>query len=99
MRSKNILFCAFACFPNAGSEPQIGWSWVTSLAERGHTVWILTRQINKECIESSLAGTALTPANFIYVETPFGDLLRNLSGGLYYAMWQVCALLRAKQLL
>lgn len=99
MRPKNILFSAFACFPNAGSEPQIGWSWVTSLAELGHSVWILTRQINKERIESSLAGTALTPANFIYIETPFAKLLRSLPGGVYYAVWQVCALLRAKRLL
>jgi glycosyltransferase involved in cell wall biosynthesis len=99
MRSKNILFCAFACFPNAGSEPQTGWSWVTSLAERGHTVWVLTRRINKERIESSLAGTALTPANFLYVESPFGGLLRSLSIRVYYVVWQVCALFQAKRLL
>lgn len=99
MRNKNILFSAFACFPNAGSEPQIGWSWVTSLAERGHSVWVLTRRINKERIESSLAGTALTPANFIYVESPLGGFLRNLSIGVYYAIWQVCALFHARRLL
>lgn len=99
MRNKNILFSAFACFPNAGSEPQIGWSWVTSLAERGHTVRVLTRRINKERIESSLAGTALTPANFIYVESPFGSFLRNLSLGVYYAVWQVCAVFQARRLL
>lgn len=99
MRSKHILFSAFACFPNAGSEPQIGWSWVTSLAERGHKVWVLTRLINKERIENSLAGTALTPANFIYVESPFGGFLRGLSIGVYYAIWQVCALVQARRLL
>jgi glycosyltransferase involved in cell wall biosynthesis len=99
MKSKNILFCAFSCFPHAGSEPQTGWSWVTSLAERGHNVWILTRRINKERIESALAGTALTPANFLYVETPFGALLRSLSNHAYYVVWQVFALLEAKRLL
>ena len=33
---------AYACWPEHGSEPAIGWGWATSLADIGHDVTVLT---------------------------------------------------------
>jgi glycosyltransferase involved in cell wall biosynthesis len=37
-----ILLSAYACDPDAGSEPGIGWGWAWHLASAGHDVWVLT---------------------------------------------------------
>lgn len=37
-----ILLSAYACDPDAGTEPGNGWNWAWHLAEAGHEVWVLT---------------------------------------------------------
>lgn len=34
-----ILLSAYACEPNKGSEPGVGWSWATEYAKQ-HQVWV-----------------------------------------------------------
>ncbi len=41
--SKNILISAYACEPNVGSEPGVGWNWVMDLAETHDEVHVVTR--------------------------------------------------------
>jgi glycosyltransferase involved in cell wall biosynthesis len=43
-----ILLSAFACDPEAGSEPGNGWNWAWHLAEAGHDVWVLTGGLGQE---------------------------------------------------
>jgi glycosyltransferase involved in cell wall biosynthesis len=43
-----ILLSAFACDPDAGSEPGNGWNWAIHLAEAGHDVWVLTGGAGKD---------------------------------------------------
>ena len=31
-----VLLSAFACEPNLGSEPEVGWKWAVHLAALGH---------------------------------------------------------------
>jgi len=38
---KKILVSAYACLPDAGSEPGMGWNWVSRLAQY-HDIWLLT---------------------------------------------------------
>ena len=47
-----ILLSAYACQPNKGSEPGIGWNWATELVKLGHDVWVLTRSDNKPVIDN-----------------------------------------------
>lgn len=69
----NILLSAYACEPNKGSEPGIGWNWAIEIAKRGHVVTVLTRGNNKSVITKE---TDL-PQNlsFIYYDLPDSLLL------------------------
>ena len=50
-----ILMSAYACEPNKGSEPGIGWQWAMETARLGHEVWVLTRANNRSAIEEKMA--------------------------------------------
>ncbi|MFC5412574.1 glycosyltransferase [Larkinella bovis] len=89
----NILVSAYACEPNKGSEPGIGWNWIVQIAERGHLVWVLTRRNNKENIEKY--GIQLgSNVNFIYYDLPKPvlHLKKFLGVHLYYILWQLFVL-------
>ena len=49
----NILISAYACEPNKGSEPGVGWNWAVAAAKH-HKVWVLTRDNNQPTISSYL---------------------------------------------
>ena len=49
-----ILLSAYACEPNKGSEPEVGWKWATTLPRLGHEVYVVTRSNNKENIQNYL---------------------------------------------
>lgn len=92
-----ILVSAYACEPNKGSEPGVGWSWVTELS-KSHDVWVLTRDNNKDTIDEYLN---LHPEycsdrlHFVYVglskKLTFWKKGRR-GMRLFYMMWQKKAL-------
>jgi glycosyltransferase involved in cell wall biosynthesis len=43
MSRKKILISAYACLPDAGSEPGMGWNWISRLV-RYHDIWLLTEE-------------------------------------------------------
>lgn len=91
-RRMRALICAYACEPERGSEPGVGWNLSSELSKHAD-VCVLTRSNNRPKIERALAALAPTVArpSFIY-----HDLPRSLSwwkrGGLgvqlYYPLWQ-----------
>jgi len=48
---RKILLSAYACEPNRGSEPGVGWKWAITLANSGNEVHVLTRTNNRQVIE------------------------------------------------
>lgn len=42
-RRLRVLVSAYACHPDMGSEPGMGWNWVVHLA-RHHDLWVLTEE-------------------------------------------------------
>jgi glycosyltransferase involved in cell wall biosynthesis len=100
-RRMRILAFAYACAPQEGSEPGVGWTWSRMLAKLGDT-WVITRANNKEAIEAALedlpnAGNL----NFAYVDLPAWARFwkRGLKGlRPYYLLWQLQALLTARRL-
>ncbi len=92
----NVLLSAYACVPNAGSEPGNGWNWATHLAQRGMQVTVLTRSDNRTQIESYVASHAQTNFSFAYVNVP-GSLGRPTTG-LHYALWHWLAVDVARKL-
>ena len=45
-----ILYSAFECSPNIGSDAYVGWSWAKEMSKR-HDVHVLTNSLNKQSIE------------------------------------------------
>src|SRR5689334_23093466 len=83
-----ILLSAYACEPDRGSEPGVGWGWATELARVGHEVTVLTRAANRATIECKPAPENL---RFLYFDLPsWAQHMRQLPGGkaLYYVLWQ-----------
>lgn len=86
-----VLLIAYACEPNKGSEPGVGWNWATSLSRHCH-VTILTRLNNKEAVEKELERCRIENLNFIYYDIPFFVELKRwhiISITIYYILWLI----------
>ena len=86
-----VLLSAYACEPNRGSEPGVGWNWALQM-QRYHDVWVLTRQNNRGSIER--AGGAGTGIHWVYMDLPkwLRFWKQNERGvQLYYFLWQIAA--------
>ena len=97
-----ILLSAYACEPNEGSEPGVGWHWAHEIEKLGHQVWVFTRSNNKRSIENFYQqNTKPEGIDFIYYDLP-GWLSFWKKGRrgvhLYYLLWQVGAYRLAKEL-
>ncbi len=87
-----VLLSAYACEPNKGSEPGVGWNWALELARLGHEVWVLTRANNQPAIDRELDETPTLPnLHFVYYDLPrwLGWWKKGRRGiHLYYLLWQ-----------
>lgn len=91
-----LLLSAYACRPNAGSEPGCGWSWATHLAARGIEVHVLVAKRNQQAIEAGLTHQCIPNLHFTYVPVRYGWTRKNEA--LHYACWQAAALRVAREL-
>jgi glycosyltransferase involved in cell wall biosynthesis len=64
-----VLLSAYACEPDRGSEPEVGWQWALHMLAHADEVWVLTRLNNKEVIEANTL--SYSPGlHFIYYDLP-----------------------------
>lgn len=96
-----LLLSAYACEPDRGSEPGIGWNWALALRAQGHVVHVLTRRNNRADIEAALEKLPpqLRPV-FHYHDLPTWAARWKRGGRgvqLYYYLWQLGALAVARQ--
>lgn len=94
-----VLMSAYACEPDKGSEPGVGWHWAKQAA-RFHEVWVLTRANNRPAIEAELERHPDPNLHFIYVDLPrwLAFWKRGPRGlYLYYYLWQIAAYRRAQE--
>jgi glycosyltransferase involved in cell wall biosynthesis len=91
-----VLLSAYACQPNAGTEPGNGWNWATHLAARGMEIHVLTRQQNRERIEEYLREHPKPGIEFHYPDSYPGFV--KPTSGVHYSLWQISALKTAKRL-
>jgi glycosyltransferase involved in cell wall biosynthesis len=91
-----ILLSAYACRPNAGSEPGVGWNWATHLAARGIEVHVLVAKRNQEPVEAGLRLNPVPNLHFTFVSVPYQWAKKNEA--MHYALWQIAALKAAKEL-
>ena len=92
----NVLLSAYACLPNAGTEPGNGWNWAVELSKRGIRVHVLTVTEGREPIEAHLADHAQPLISFSYVPVP--GRFRHTTG-VHYAVWQWRAVDVARRLI
>lgn len=99
MKRLNVLISAYACEPGTGSEPGVGWNWVTEMA-RFHDVWAITRAMNRPAIEQALAAQPELRVQWIYVDLPrWASWWEQGRRGEhpYYYLWQIAAYRAAKR--
>lgn len=89
-----ILISAYACEPNRGSEPGVGWHTVWELAKY-HQIWVLTRPDDgRPQIEQYLAENPNPNLHFIYFTLPvLGSFWQwgSIAFVLHYYLWQIQA--------
>ena len=90
-----LLLSAYACLPNAGTEPGHGWGTATYLARRGIEVHVLTQFENKDRIEDYLRDNPIERLHFCYLDH---SLNRLDNDGLRYLLWQYMAVRKAREL-
>jgi len=95
-----LLLSAYACMPNVGSEPGVGWRWALELAKHHH-VHVITHERFRASIEHYIAANpdVLYP-EFSYHDTP---LLRYIpfNGATAlpkYLVWQFTVMPLARRL-
>jgi glycosyltransferase involved in cell wall biosynthesis len=91
-RRLKVLISAYACEPDKGSEPEVGWQWALQMA-RFHEVTVLTRSNNRLNIErrlEELQGVQPLPDFVYHDDTNFllGLKQRLATHKLYYILWQ-----------
>ncbi len=92
-----ILLSAYACEPNRGSEPGVGWNVAKKLAEF-HQVWVFTSNTHRPEIETELKNKPVKNLRFIYFD-PCGWVYdwsqegKKSQLGVYfhYYLWQIWA--------
>ena len=99
-RPLKLLLSAYACEPDRGSEPGVGWHQVTQAA-RFHDTWVITRSNNRPAIEKALAREALPNVHWVYFDLPpWARFWKKGERGihLYYVLWQLGAFFTARDL-
>lgn len=90
-----VLVSAYACEPNRGSEPEVGWQWAQLLSNRVNLT-VITRSSNKRDIEQAIqtypTEAGIRNVQFIYYDLPPLILAlkrgKILSNSIYYLIWQ-----------
>ena len=88
-----VLLSAYACEPNKGSEPGVGWNWAIEIKKLGYDILVITRKNNQKIIEKELLkNKLLNKKNFYYFDLPklFLVLKKIVPAGVnfYYYLWQ-----------
>lgn len=99
-RPLRILVSAYACEPDKGSEPGVGWNWAKLIATNNLT-WVVTRSNNRESIQNALSLTPNHNLKFIYVDLPkWARFWKSKQRGVrtYYYLWQFWALSASRKL-
>ncbi|MBN9526733.1 MAG: glycosyltransferase family 4 protein [Alphaproteobacteria bacterium] len=98
-----VLLMAYACAPDRGSEPGLGWGWATTLAGLGHDVCVVTRASSRPAIEAALTARPQPRLTVVYHDLPpWARRLKARFGGLatraYYLAWMRSVTPRLREL-
>jgi len=86
-----VLLSVYACEPNKGSEPEIGWQRVLHMTGASDEIWVLTRANNQVVIEADSLSHS-REIHFVYCDLP--AWARKLKRNkwflpIYFFLWQI----------
>ena len=87
---RQVLVSAYACDPDEGSEPGVGWHMCQTIAKVDEA-WVITRSNNRQSIEAALAESPNPHLHFVYTDLPrWISFWKRKQRGvrLYYYLWQ-----------
>ncbi|MEO0516616.1 MAG: glycosyltransferase family 4 protein [Cyanobacteria bacterium P01_A01_bin.116] len=93
-----ILISAYACKPNVGSEPGVGWNIVCAIAG-DHELVVFTREDNRSAIEAELCDRSVPNLKFIYIDLPKWAAWLPSAQLPHYYLWQIETYFVAKKML
>lgn len=101
-RRLKVLVSAYACHPEQGSEPGVGWNWLREIA-RYHDVWLLTEAerfapATEQALQADRHLRETVTVIGIPRERRAERWLRSLAYYYTYEKWQRAALARAQEL-
>lgn len=67
--SLNILYIAYSCLPNKGSEEKIGWN-VPLESAKTNNVYVITKEEHRKTIEEYLLANNIKNIKFYFVDIP-----------------------------
>lgn len=79
----NILYIAYSCEPNSGSEDKIGWN-IPLECSKYHNVTVVTKQEHKEVIEEYLKKNDIHNVKFYFVD--INKIYKKLFKGAMYSI-------------
>lgn len=100
MKCLKVLVSAYACRPNMGSEPGVGWNVVRELV-KNHKVWVFTRYDNRPTIEAELVSNPIPGLHIVYYDLPHWvrwSKQEQRRVQLHYYLWQIGAYFVARNL-
>lgn len=75
-----ILYIAYSCSPNNGTEDKLGW-YIPSGMASDNEVWIITKPDDKEDIDQYIRENSLN-INVLYCDIP--NIYKSLFNGAFY---------------
>ncbi|GHV47616.1 hypothetical protein FACS1894181_01420 [Bacteroidia bacterium] len=96
----NILISAYACEPNKGSEPGVGWNLSMALSAK-YKVFVLTRSNNKVPIDDFFRQRNRSNIQFLYYDLPCSlvKLKKIMGTQAYYFLWHLFAYFKVKKII
>lgn len=101
LETSKVLISAYACRPDKGSEPGVGWNMAQELVKHCKEVWVMTRSENRSSIETELTKKPIPRLHFVYSDLPsWARWWKRGERGvhLHYYLWQIGAYLVARKL-
>lgn len=89
-----VLLSAYYCLPHAGSENAIGWNWALEIAAHGHQVFVLTRAVHRNTIQTVCEKSSILNPRFLFhdMSATAQRLERSRLGRyVHYILWQYTA--------
>jgi glycosyltransferase involved in cell wall biosynthesis len=85
-----VLLSAYACEPDRGSEPEVGWQRALHMTAFADEVWVLTRANNKKVIEANPLSQN-SGLRFLYYDLPLWAMKLKKRAWFFYiylVLWQ-----------